>query len=196
MRDLVRSFIPLPDVMVFEFEGGRITAMNDAIIRELKTDAPTAPSAHGENILENRATDCLFDRTPLPAGLRNLKGRLYESLSIYLDTFHAALAGRPFLHRSWCNHYPPNQGVPWHRHARTPVVCLYSIKGNGGDLMIEDVNDPQLCHRIATPPGRLIFFPGRLRHCSTPNFGPTETRISLPVNFYFEQEPKQDVASR
>jgi hypothetical protein len=186
MRDLARSFSPLRNVEAFDFAGGRIEAMNQMILEEMKTETPTPRSVHGQNILENRATKCLFAAEPLRQGLRTLKRHLYESLAVYLDHWRPDLAGRPFRHRSWCNHYQPNEGVPWHDHAGTPIVAVYSVKGNGGDLIIADPENPNLCHRVTTPPGRLMFMNGGLQHCSTPNFGPSEKRVSLPVNFYFD----------
>lgn len=189
MRDLVRRSEPLPGVMAFDFAGGRIAAMNDLIIREMRTAEHTVDSIHGDNILNRRAVHCLFDRDPLPPGLGALSERLYAALQVYLARRHPHLAGRPFRHRSWCNHYKPNEGVPWHDHAETPVVAVYSVSGSGGDLIIQDKDDPARCHRVETPPGRLIFMEGWMRHCSTPNFGPRDTRVSLPVNFRFDRPP-------
>ncbi|MEQ9556209.1 MAG: hypothetical protein RIG67_10570 [Rhodospirillales bacterium] len=171
--------------MTFDFAGGRIAAMNDLILSEMRTAKATPDRIHGDNILHRRATECLFERTPLPPGLAGLAERLYAALAVYLERWHPSLVGRPFRHRSWCNHYKPNEGVPWHAHGETPVVAVYSVRGSGGDLIIQDDADPARCHRVETPPGRLIFMTGRMRHCSTPNFGPAEARVSLPVNFMF-----------
>ncbi|MAN79625.1 MAG: hypothetical protein CMM77_12600 [Rhodospirillaceae bacterium] len=189
MRDLVHRSEPLPGVMAFDFAGGRITAMNDLILAELRTPTTTPDNIHGDNILNRRATECLFDRRPRPPGLSALAERLYAALAVYIGQRHPALIGAPFRHRSWCNHYKPNEGVPWHDHAETPVVAVYSVKGEGGDLIIQDRANPQRCHRVETPTGRLIFMDGRMRHCSSPNFGPVETRVSLPVNFTFGHDP-------
>ena len=189
MRDLVRRTEPTPEVMIFDFAGGRITAMNDLILAEMRTTDVTPDSIYGDNVLNRRATECLFDRKPLPPGLAGLAERLYAALAVYLERWHPSLVDRPFRHRSWCNHYKPNEGVPWHDHGKTPVVTVYSVKGDGGDLIIQDEADSMHCHRVETPPGRLIFMPGHLRHCSTPNFGPIETRVSLPVNFQFTKNP-------
>lgn len=189
MRDLVRRSEPIPEVMAFDFAGGRIAAMNDLILAEMRTAEATPDSLHGDNILNRRATECLFDRRPLPPGLNTLAERLYAALAVYLERWQPGLVGRPFRHRSWCIHYKPNEGVPWHDHQETPVVAVYSVRGNGGDLIIQKQTDAMQCYRVETPPGRLIFMPGRLRHCSTPNFGPTETRVSLPINFQFAKSP-------
>ncbi|MCF3628155.1 hypothetical protein RJ527_08770 [Thalassospiraceae bacterium LMO-SO8] len=190
MRDLVQRSEPLPGVMAFDFAGGRIAAMNDLILAEMRTAEVTPDSIHGDNILNRRATQCLFDRTPLPPGLGALAERLYAALAVYVGRWRPEFVGAPFRHRSWCNHYKPNEGVPWHDHAETPVVAVYSVKGDGGDLIIQDGTDPQRCHRVETPPGRMIFMDGRLRHCSTPNFGPVAARVSLPVNFTFGPAPQ------
>jgi hypothetical protein len=136
----------------------------------------------------------LFDRHPVPSGLSALAKRLYAALDVYLERWHPALVGQPFRHRSWCNHYKPNEGVPWHDHGKTPVVAIYSIKGEGGDLIIQDDTDPMRCHRVETPSGRLILMAGHIRHCSTPNFGPVAARVSLPVNFQFTKPPGHDPA--
>lgn len=189
MRDLARRSEPIPEVMTFDFSGGRITAMNDLILAEMRTTKSTPDPIHGDDILNQRATVCLFDRSPLSPGLSALKGRLYAGLAVYLERWQPGLVGRPFRHRSWCNHFKPNEGVPWHDHAETPIVAVCMIRGNGGDLIIQDETDAMRCHRVETPPGRLIFMPGRLRHCSTPNFGPIETRVSLPINFQFAKSP-------
>tara|TARA_R110001592_G_scaffold64194_1_gene197394 strand:- start:3542 stop:4144 length:603 start_codon:yes stop_codon:yes gene_type:complete len=189
MRDLVRRTEPIPEVMIFDFAGGRIAAMNDLILMEMRTTDATPNRIHGDNILNHRATECLFDRRPLPPELASLAERLYAALAVYLERWHPSLAGRPFRHRSWCNHYRPNEGVPWHDHGETPVVAIYSVQGYGGDLIIQDDADPARCHRLDTPPGRLIFMAGRMRHCSTPNFGPVAARVSLPVNFMFAESP-------
>ncbi|HBC09224.1 MAG TPA: hypothetical protein DC046_16825 [Rhodospirillaceae bacterium] len=190
MRDLVRQSEPIPEVMTFDFAGGRIAAMNDLILAEMRTTDATPDRIHGDSILNRRATKCLFDRKPLPPGLAGLAERLYAALAIYLERWHPTLVGRPFRHRSWCNHYKPNEGVPWHDHGETPVVAVYSVQGNGGDLIIQDEADPARCHRLDTPPGRLIFMAGNMRHCSTPNFGPVAARVSLPVNFMFAEGPR------
>lgn len=184
--DLQNRFEATPGVVVFDFRGARTTAINEAVLEELRTPAPTRNGIHGQHIRENRATRCLFDRDPLPPGLSSLRTRIYRALALYLIDHLPDAVGRPFRHRSWCNHYDPNEGVPWHNHAETPVVSISSIKGDGGDLIIQDPDISDVCHRIQTPPGRMIFMPGVLQHCSTPNFGPDETRVSLPVNFYFE----------
>lgn len=189
MRDLARRTEPLPGVMAFDFRGGRIAAMNDLILREMRTTERTPAAVHGDNILNRRAVLCLFDRRPLPPGLTALMERLYAALRVYLTRSHPHLASLPFRHRSWCNHYEPNEGVPWHDHAETPVVAIYSVKGDG-DLIIQDKDNPIRCHRVETPPGRLIFMEGWMRHCSAPNFGPQETRVSLPVNFSFGPAPR------
>lgn len=185
MRDLAARSEPLPGVMTFDFRGPRIAAMNDLILLAMRTPEPTAAAVHGDNILNRRATECLFERDPLPLGLSLLRPRLYGALGAYLARHRPDLHGRPFRHRSWCNRYRPNEGVPWHDHAETPVVAVYSVKGDGGDLIVADDGDPGLCHRIATPPGRLVIMAGGRRHCSTPNFGPVEPRVCLPVNFHF-----------
>ncbi|UTW51495.1 hypothetical protein KFF05_16580 [bacterium SCSIO 12827] len=189
MRDLARWSEPIPKIMIFDFAGGRIAAMNDLILAEMRTVDATPDSIHGDNIVNRRATECLFDRRPLPPGLTGLVERLYAALAVYLERWHPALIDRPFRHRSWCNYYKPNEGVPWHDHGETPVVAVYSVQGDGGDLIIQDDSDPARCHRVETPPGRLIFMPGHLRHCSTPNFGPINMRVSLPVNFQFTKGP-------
>jgi|GEM_PF-1572669 len=193
MRDLVRRSEPIPEIMVFDFAGGRISAMNNLILAEMRTTQATPGSIYGDNILNRQATECLFDRRPLPPGLSALKERLYAALTIYLERWQPDLVGQPFRHRSWCNHFKPNEGMPWHDHAETPIVAVYLVGGDGGDLIIQDETDAMRCHRVETLPGRLIFMPGRLRHCSTPNFGPIETRVSLPVNFRFAKSPEHDI---
>ena len=185
MRDLAGYADAGPGVTIFDFTGGRVAAINDMILEEMRTGDPTPAARYGDDILNRRATGCLFDYDPLPPGLAGLAARLYPALAAYLGRHRPDLVGLPFRHRSWCNHFKPNEGVPWHDHRSTPVVAVYSVKGGGGDLIIQDPDMPHRCHRLETPPGRLIFMPGALRHCSTPNFGPEETRVSLPVNFSF-----------
>lgn len=184
MRDLAGTGEPLPGVMAFDFRGGRIAAMNDLILADMRTPQPSPGALHGDNILNRRATECLFDARPLPPGLATLRPRLYGALAAYLARHRPDLTGRPFRHRSWCNHYKPNEGVPWHDHAGTPVVAVYYVQGHG-DLIVADPGDPTLCRRIETHPGRMILMAGTRRHCSSPHFGPAGTRVCLPVNFHF-----------
>lgn len=178
----------LAQVVAYDFTGPRTLAMNEAIFHSLQTEAHVVSPPHGENIREQRATRCVFDMEPLPVGLRLFRPRLYEALRDYRARWRPDLVGVALGHRSWVNHYGPDQGIPWHAHGRSQVVAVYVLRGTErSDLIVEDPQTPGVCFRVGMPTGRLLFMSGNIWHCASPNFSAT-TRAVLAVNFYPSSE--------
>ena len=188
LRDLVKSQEVAPGVMVYDFRGPRIDAMNDGVIQHMGS-IKSPPPVEGSNTLNRGPREPgFFYLDPLPVEFKMLRERIFACLDNYLNRCMPHLIGLPWKQISWSNWYGPSEGAPWHDHiaVNAAVVAVYTVRdGVRSDFIFKDRAERDMAHLLQTPPGRLVFMSGDIEHCTSPNYGP-ERRVSIPVDFVFE----------
>ena len=100
--------------------------------------------------------------------------RLGNTLNMVIE---GIMQGRIFVHLP-----SPNPGLD-EKHIDTPddhYVCLYYINDSEGDTIIFDDNGKEI-QQITPKKGRIAFFEGSMKHCSSRPT--TKTRAVLNFNF-------------
>ena len=125
---------------------------------------------------------------------------LYDLLSPLINDFFDQLGfyGDWDFVNSWANVYPKNSFVPHHNHGDVHWSGVYYINAdeNCGDLFLLDPKEYALSNepfntkwrgnhklRITPVPGKVVLFPGYLKHESAPNKNDSyRTIISFNIN--------------
>lgn len=188
VRDLDRIERLTPMIDVYDFRGPRIDVMNEGLIAVVAGNGDIDDNAlyRDKNILnKGPIMPCLLTNRSTDPVVRGLKSRILACFRHYMITHHPEQANDTYQHRSWCNHYGPSVGAPWHDHTQmgASFSAVYAITpGIDCHFLFIEKRRATTARMVDMPAGRLLIMPSNLVHCTTPNAGP-ETRITLPVDF-------------
>jgi uncharacterized protein (TIGR02466 family) len=129
-----------------------------------------------------------------------------EQSQIYWDSLHYSKLLKPYVIQSWANITPNGGKLSVHSHSPAPIAGVFYLNATPemGNFIIENPLDALLkCqpyefdfkpknflnHEISIASGKLILFPGYLKHGTLPN--PTDDlRIVLGLNIGCEGQVK------
>jgi len=120
-----------------------------------------------------------------------------EQAQIYWNDLHFNPKLKVEIINSWANMGPPGTDVWPHQHAPTPITAVFYLQGESGDLVLENPMEALLAqqpyemtfsqrlfnHNIKPTPGKLVLFPGWIKHYANTNES-NQDRIVLAFNLF------------
>lgn len=141
-----------------------------------------------------------FDNSPITnASLQRIHDFIHEHGKNYWNVLNLSKFLDPYILQLWMNAVPRGGFVASHNHNPTPISGVFYLNAEPkmGNLFLENPLDlvlgksayhtetrtpTRFTHEIESVSGKLVLFPGWMKHYTSPN--PTDDiRMSMAVNF-------------